>query len=615
VRGAAVNWPAVLGSGRRVTLPTYPFQHQRYWPQPQLVRGGDPAALGLGPADHPLLGATVELAGGEGYLLTGRLSARSHPWLADHTVAGTVLVPGTAFVELAVRAAAAAGCGRIEDLTLEAPLLLPADEAVQLQVVVGAPGADQARAVEVYSRTGHEGAEGPWTRHASGLLAPAVPPGADLAAQFAVWPPSGAAPVDITGLYDGLAAGGYGYGPAFRGLRAAWRRGADVFAEVALPADAAAGAGSFGLHPALLDAALHASGLDLGAGPGAAGPGAAGPGAAGPGEAVPGGVRLPFAWAGVSLHTAGASALRVRLRPAPGGLSLAAVDSAGVPVVSVASLVLRPVAAAQLAAADGPRDALFAVQWVPVPAPPAARAAGQWAVAGPDRCRFAAELAGAGVGVRAFPDLSVLTEVIRSGEPVPQTVLACVAAGPEDGTGPAEAARLAVGRVLELVQRWLEEERLGSARLVVVTRGAVAAGPGEGVADLAGAAVWGLVRSVQSENPDRVVLADLPAAGGPAGPGDELGVLAGALGSGEPELAIRGGTALARRLARPDAGLLAPPAEGGPWRLDAVERGTLQGLALVPCPEAAGPLQPGQARVAVRAAGLNFRDVLIGLGM
>ena len=262
VQGVPVDWPAVLTAGQRVELPTYAFRRQRFWPRPAPAgTAGDVSAAGLGATGHPLLGAAVELAGSEGYMFTGRLSLRAQPWLADHAVAGTVLLPGTAFVEMAVQAGNAAGCGRIAELALEVPLVLPADGAVLVQVVVGGPDVAGARPVSVYARPGDAGAQGPWTRHASGRLLPAGEPGGELAAEFTVWPPLGAVPVAVDGLYEGLAADGYGYGQAFRGLRAAWRRGGDVFAEVALPQETAAEAGSFGVHPALLDAALHASAL------------------------------------------------------------------------------------------------------------------------------------------------------------------------------------------------------------------------------------------------------------------------------------------------------------------------------------------------------------------
>jgi NADPH:quinone reductase-like Zn-dependent oxidoreductase/acyl carrier protein len=501
-------------------------------------------------------------------MFTGRLSLRAQPWLADHAVAGTVLLPGTAFVEMAVQAGNAAGCGRLEELALEAPLVLPDDGGVRVQVVVDGPDASGGRAVRVFTRAGEAGAEGSWTRHASGRLVPAIAPPA--AAEFAVWPPAGAVPAMVGGLYEELAAAGYGYGPAFRGLRAAWRLGDDVFAEVALPQEEAAQAGSFGLHPALLDAALHAAALA-----------AAGGGPAGRAEGAPeggfegaanrsGGVRLPFAWTGVSVHAAGASALRVRLRPAGSdGLSLVAVDSTGMPVVSVGSLVSRSVPAGQLETAGGRvADALFTVKWVPVPV---------------------AQVDG------------VVPEV---GDVVPEVVRAGALAGTAGGAGAVSAE---VGRVLGVMQAWLAGDRPAGERLAVVTRGAVPVAAGEDVTDLAGAAVWGLVRSAQSENPGRLVLADLPPGGG-----DEA--LAAALGAGEPEVAVRDGLVFARRLVRPADGLV-PPDDGTPWRLEADGAGTLDGLSLMPCPQAAGPLEPGQVRVAVRAAGLNFRDVLIALGM
>jgi acyl carrier protein len=347
-----------------------------------------------------------------------------------------------------------------------------------------------------------------------------------------VWPPDGAEPVDAAGLYPGLAAAGYEYGPVFRGVRAVWRRGADLFAEVALPEDAAADATGFGVHPALLDAALHAAGL------------ADDTSADGPGD-----VRLPFAWTGVSLAAAGAPALRVRLRrDDDGALSLAAADATGMPVLFVDSLVTRPVAAQELASLrGGPPDALFGVEWVPVEVGRAA--AGSWAVAGAHDAELVAGLAGAGVDVRAYSDLVVLTESVRAGRPVPDVVLIFAGSGPEGWPGAVPGTvREAVVEVLEMVQRWLGDERLEPARMVVVTRGAVASGSGESVVDLAGSAVWGLVRSAQTENPGRLVLVDLPAEGSDAGGAE--GTLAAAAESGEPELAVRGHGVYVRRLFR-----------------------------------------------------------------
>ncbi|MEV4054641.1 type I polyketide synthase [Amycolatopsis sp. NPDC049688] len=565
VRGVPVDLAAAFPGARRVPLPTYAFQHRRYWPEVS-AHAGDVGAAGLTDAAHPLLAATLPLAGGDGIVLTGRLSLSAQPWLADHAVLGTVLLPGTAFVELAIRAGDQAGCPVVEELTLSAPLVLREQDAVAIQVSVGGPDDDGRRELTIHSRP--EGRD-EWTAHAAGVLAPAA---AAQPATLAEWPPAGAEPVDVTGFYDTLAASGFGYGPAFRGLRAAWRLGEDVYAEVALPEQQA---GAFGLHPALLDAALHALGLrDGDTGP-----------------------RLPFAWTGVTLHATGATALRVRLRPGTGdAVAVDVADTTGAPVASVGALVLRPVSAEQLRGPDV-GDALFQVEWTPVPVPETP--GGRYAVIGPDPLGLVAGLGSSGT-VESCVDLAELGRRIGEGGEEPQYVFSAI----RHSAHPRERAAFA----LELVREWLADERFATARLVLVTRGAVGAADGDRVPDLTAAPVWGLLRSAQFENPGRLVLADLD---------DEdprSAALLGAVASGEPQLALRDGRALAARLVRAGTGtLLQPPAEGN-WRLDSTGRGTLQNLALVPNP-LPDRLEPGTVRVAIRAAGMNFRDVLIGLGM
>jgi candicidin polyketide synthase FscB len=601
VHGVAVDWTSVLPEGQRIALPTYAFQRQRYWPKPTTATAAGANALGLGAADHPLLGAAVELAGGQGLLFTGRLSTRTQPWLADHAIGGNVLLPGTAFVELAVRAGYQAGCPRIEELTLAAPLVLPPEGAVRVQVSVGAPDEQGHRPVEVYGQVEDAAGDGTWTRHAAGLLAPATTPTESEPEDFRIWPPESAETVDLTGRYEAQAAGGYGFGPTFRGLRSAWRRGAEVFAEVALPDEATEDAAGFGIHPALLDACLHAAGL--------AGDAWTGPlGSAGH-EAL-----LPFAWTGLSLYAAGAARLRVRLRQdaETGGISLDATDPAGTLVVHADSLVLRPVAASSLQAASSAlNDALFAIDWAPISIDQAridqARDAAATAVIGADPFGLAA-----GLTAHTHADLAALVQAVESGEPTPDFVLVSLDGRTNGSEGQtAETARHLAADVLGLVQQWSDPDVLASARLVLVSRGAIATEVGAPVADVAAAAVWGLIRSAQSENPDRIILADLPATGVD---GETFAVLAAALGTGEPELAIREHGARGRRLVRAANPPLTPPTSG-PWRLDATEKGTLSGLALVPSPESAAPLADGEVRIAVRAVGLNFRDVLIALGM
>ncbi len=345
VRGLQLDWDAVFaGHGARaVELPTYPFQRQSFWLDTTGSGYGDVTSAGLGVTDHALLGAAVALPDSAGYLFTGRLSQRTHPWLADHRVSDAVLLPGTAFVELAIRAGDQVGCGVVDELTLEAPLVLGDHDAVVVRVVLDAPDESGLRGVAVYSRIEFADDDEPWTRHATGTLAT---DGGAASADLTAWPPSGAEAIETGELYDGLAAIGLGYGPTFRGLRAAWRSGDEVFAEVGLPEGAKVV--GFGLHPALLDAALHAIGL-------------------GSFIEVTDTPWLPFTWTGVRLDAAGAASLRVRISPVgTGSVSVVVADETGQPVASVEELVLRPVSQ-QSASGPATSRSLFRVDWQVLP--------------------------------------------------------------------------------------------------------------------------------------------------------------------------------------------------------------------------------------------------------
>ncbi|WP_369777698.1 type I polyketide synthase [Streptomyces sp. R33] len=510
VRGIPVDWAGMVPAGSvRVDLPTYAFDHRHYWLKPAAT-ATDAASLGLGGSDHPLLGAVVRLPQSDGLVFTSRLSLKSHPWLADHVIGGVVLLAGTGLVELAVRAGDEAGCGVLEELVIEAPLVVPEHGGVRVQVAVGGPDQNGSRTVEIYSQREDAAGEGVWTRHATGVLSATAQPGAvGSGFDFAAWPPAGAQPVEVGDFYSGLVERGYGYGPSFQGLRAVWRRGEELFAEVALPEEHHKEADRFGIHPGLLDAALH-TGM-FGASEGTT--------AEESGKPV-----LPFAWNGLVLHAAGASALRVRMAPGgPGAVSLTAADETGGLVVTLDSLVSRPVSAEQLeAAADTvAADALFRVEWTGLSPHQGAEASPSWVPV------TTADEVTALAGSAGVPAAVVLEAFGGDGADVPLAL---------------------TSRVLGVVQAWLAGTGLEESRLVVVTRGAVPAGDGA-VSDPAGAAVWGLVRAAQAENPDRIVLVDTDPA---SGQGVES-VLGAVLAGGEPQVAVRGAALSAPRLVRAGA--------------------------------------------------------------
>ncbi|MEU7983224.1 acyltransferase domain-containing protein, partial [Micromonospora sp. NPDC049081] len=216
VRGVPVDWSSALPARPRVEvpLPTYPFQRRRYWID-ATSGAADVASVGLGAAGHPLWGASVSMAESGEVLFTGRISLDTHPWLADHAVNGTVLLPGAAFVELVLHAGDHVGLAHLEELTLHAPLLLAERAAVQVQLLMTAADESTRRTVSVHSRAEHAEVDLPWTRHATGVLAD-TPAAADF--DLVAWPPSGAVPVPTAGLYDELVVQGYEYGPVFQGV-------------------------------------------------------------------------------------------------------------------------------------------------------------------------------------------------------------------------------------------------------------------------------------------------------------------------------------------------------------------------------------------------------------
>ncbi|WP_128382158.1 type I polyketide synthase [Streptomyces cavernae] len=510
LRGHDVDWAAVLPGRRRVDLPTYAFQHQHYWLNAPATAATPP---GLTAVTHPMLSASLTLADSGAAVLTGRLDPAAQPWLAEHVLADTPLLPGTAFVELALQAALHTGCDTVLDLTLPTPLVLAS--AMDVQVGVDAPDEHGQRPVTVRCREAGAAADDPWTLHASATVGVAQAGTENTGAES--WPPQDAEEIALDTLYADIAAGGVDYGPTFQGLRRLWRHKGDLFAEVDLRDHLAAD--GLALHPAVFDAALQPLAL-----------GVLGDGAPGR-EAVPPG--LPFAWTSIRLHRTGATHLRARLTPSGrDGASVVLTDGDGDLVLSVESLVLRAPAQPRVT------PPLYRVDW------PAAgtggRAPAQVTVLGTDPWQLATRLRDSGLDVTATDDPHTAA---------PDVVV--VACGGAPGTVP-EAAHATTRRALDILRARIDHG--GPARLVVVTAGAIAAGD-EDVPDPAAAPVWGLVRTAQNEHPGLVSVVDLD------GSEASYAALPAALGSDEPQLALRDGVARAPRLARLGAETGGPAAE------------------------------------------------------
>ncbi|ORW27356.1 fatty acyl-AMP ligase [Mycobacterium paraense] len=554
--GHSPTWPALYPHAHTVALPTYPFERRRYWLAPAPT--GDAGGLGLDRAEHPLLGAVVGLADQDQVMVSGRLSTGTQGWLAGHRVNDTVLFPATGFVEVLLRAGELAGCPAIDELVLHTALILSEQAPADLQILVQPLDEQGRRPFTVHSRTGGQLGDA-WTLHASGTLSADEP-----VAGATTTPSPPVEALDQDDFYNGLAQRGYQYGGLFRSVRGIATDPARpdvVQAEVALPAGT--DVAGYGIHPALLDAALHPLAAVL--------------------ERTDGtdqaSLRVPYAFTGVTLYATAASQLHVQLtRTGEDTYELRATDPTGAPVITIGALTLREVSD-QIGRPSmaGLSDSLFELTWPSAPE-----------LAGPSGGQPPAWVDKDLALVAAPPELVIW--------PLPHA----------DETDPLRRAHTLTRDVLAQLQGWLVRPDAAHAHLVIVTRHAVNVSAYDGVPDPAHAAAWALVHTAQNEHPDRITLLDTD----DSATKEKLSAIASARPAGEPQLAVRNGAVHIPRLARTP--ILAPP-DAPDWQLGTTRKGDLANLTLLPS-DPPNTLAPGQIRVQVRAAGLNFRDVVVALG-
>ena len=639
VAGASVDWVGFDApyDRRKVHLPTYPFQRERFWVEKVPTRRSTPVPAPT--SGHPLLGRQLSSPALTKVVFERELSADALSAIRDHRIFGRVIVPASAYLEIGSAVGAAVlgdGARSVTGLSIHEPIVIEQGAIRTLQVVVE-DSVDGSARFEIFSRSVQAATEStPWQLHAAGV----VNRGSGVAEE----PPIVRVPdrsqsqaVSGDDYYARLSAAGVEYGPSFRNVASVvrsdgWASGALLLSE-AVTADAA----RYDMHPGILDACLQVIGLAL-------------PGAGG--EANDDRVYLPVEIGQYTHVRAVEKQMRAEctVEPSADGSretflgSVTLRTATGEVIASVRGIRFKRASRAALRRAEKRRleDWMYRIEWEPVSAvAPAATASGRWLVFADKqevahRLSQVALMRGAtvvlvqpgtryvaprdGIGM-VRPDApqdfhELLREVAAAGPLAGILHLWNIDLDPDVSADLSRARALGTTSVLHLLQE-VVAHRIDNAPVTIVTRGAhvVADGGRAGTSPLQ-AAVWGLGRVAATELPALAVrLVDMdPAADGP----EAIDALSREVRGGErsePQIALRGTERFAPRLVRAShrAAPTLPIPDVPAYGLEIRERGMLENLQLRPI-DIAVP-GPGELRIRVEASGLNFRDVLNALGM
>lgn len=641
LKGIPVNW---LGFDRdyprrREHLPTYPFERQRHWIEPKKVKGD---TRSITTNNHPLLGEQLQLAGTEEIRFSVQISQHlsNLTYLADHRIFDRAILPLTAYLEMALAAGKKAFRDdniTLEEVFIEQPLVLSAGqkELNTLQLVLK-PKDTNIYAFEIFSlsATGEKTQKINWIRHAFGkvlLTKKWKESKADSHTKFelAIWQEQCSEQISGETFYQGRRSQYIDFGPSFQGVEQLWKGDGAVLGRIRVPEIVWQDTDKYQLHPALLDASLHILG-----------------------EILPEGTYLPVILDQLRVYHPPSRQLWSYARLIEGKtpesetlkVEVNLFDDGGNLVAWVSGLSLRRANQTQINRRSDLENHLYEVVWQPTDDTSRTKVSesGYWLIFADrqgigenlarslfeqgNRCilivpgssyqKFASELDFIEGYYQINPAEPEQFQQLLKDRPFPwQGVVHLWGIEPMSDYSTVALERsqlLGVGSALHLVQA-LSEARL-SPRLWLVTHGSRPIGSAP--LKVEQAPLWGLGQAISLEYPElRCMRLDLD----PSEPQIALTmkVLLDELlfsDDYEDQIAYRQGIRYVPRLKQFNAQTkITPQLTTTPMRVKIDSYGILENLALAPLKRR--PPKPDEVEIEVRAAGLNFRDVLNALGM